>query len=50
MAKGKELLAKKIPAKDIDKMVKSFEKLGATDIKKTKNTDGTFNLEGTFED
>jgi hypothetical protein len=31
-------------------MVKAFEKLGATNIKKTQNPDGTFNLEGTFPD
>ena len=46
----KELLAKNVPAEDIDEMVKSFEKLGATNIKKTKNADGTFNLEGSFPD
>ena len=46
---AKELLAKKVPAKEVDKTVKAFEKLGAT-VTKTKNADGTFNIEGSFED
>jgi hypothetical protein len=45
---AKQLLAKNVPAAEIDEMVKAFEKLGATDVKKTANADGTFNLEGTF--
>jgi hypothetical protein len=50
MADNKELLAKNVPADEIDDMEKSFKKLGATNIKRTENPDGTFNLEGTFPD
>jgi hypothetical protein len=45
-----ELLAKNVPADEIEDMKKAFEKLGATNIKATKNADGTFNLEGSFPD
>lgn len=47
---GKELHGKKVPANEVDKVVKTFEKLGATNIKKTRNPDGTFEIEGTFDD
>jgi hypothetical protein len=47
---SKELLAKKVPADEVDEMEAAFKKLGATDIKKVKQPDGTFNLEGTFPD
>jgi hypothetical protein len=47
---AKELLAKNVPADEIDDMVKAFSALGATNIKKIKNADGSFNLEGTFPD
>jgi hypothetical protein len=50
IAVAKELLAKNVPEDEIDEMVKAFEKLGATEVKKVENEDGTFDLEGTFPD
>jgi hypothetical protein len=47
MAK-KVVLTKNIPKEDIEEMERVLRELGATDIKKEKNDDGTFNLEGTF--
>jgi hypothetical protein len=47
---AKVLLAKNVPADEVDDVQKTFENLGATNIKKTENADGTFNLEGTFAD
>jgi hypothetical protein len=49
MAK-KVVLAKHVPANEVDEMEAAFTALGATDIKKEKQADGTFNLEGTFPD
>lgn len=50
MAKPKQILLKNIPADEIEEMIEAIEKLGATDITKKKNADGTFNLQGTFPD
>jgi hypothetical protein len=47
---AKVLLAKNVPADEVDEMEATFKQLGATDIKREKQTDGTFNLEGTFAD
>ncbi|MGH6709245.1 MAG: hypothetical protein ACREEK_09770 [Bradyrhizobium sp.] len=49
MAK-KKVLAKRIPKDEVKDIEDAFEALGATDIKKVKQADGTFNLEGTFPD
>jgi hypothetical protein len=46
----KELLVKNVPADLVDRKVKAFSILGATNIKKVKNPDGTYNIEGTFPD
>ena len=50
MAEPKKLLAKNVLAEDVKDMIEAFKKLGATDITKTENPDGTFNLEGKFPD
>ena len=47
---AKQLLATEIPADEIDNVEEVFKALGATDIKKEKLPDGTFNLEGNFPD
>jgi hypothetical protein len=47
---AKQLLAKEVPAEDVDEVEQAFQALGATDIKKEKQDDGTFNLEATFPD
>jgi hypothetical protein len=47
---AKQLLAKNVPADEVDQLEQAFQALGATDIKKEKQTDGTFNLEGNFPD
>jgi hypothetical protein len=44
------VLTKNIPANELKRMKEIFTKLGATDIKEEKNADGTFNLEGAFDD
>jgi hypothetical protein len=46
----KVVLAKHVPANEVEEMEQAFEALGATDIKKEKQADGTFNLEGNFPD
>jgi hypothetical protein len=47
---AKQLLAKEVPADEVDELEKAFKALGATDIKKEKQADGTYNLEGNFPD
>jgi hypothetical protein len=47
---AKQLLAKNVPADEVDQVEATFQALGATDIKKEKQPDGTFNLEGNFPD
>jgi hypothetical protein len=47
---AKQLLATEIPADEIDDVEATFKALGATDIKKEKQLDGTYNLEGNFPD
>jgi hypothetical protein len=46
----KQVLAKHVPKEEVEEMEKAFEALGATEIKKVKQTDGTYNLEGNFPD
>ena len=46
---AKVLLAKEVPADEVDEIVEAFEVLGAT-VKKEKQPDGSFNVEGTFPD
>ncbi|WP_158228729.1 hypothetical protein [Bradyrhizobium sp. Y36] len=46
----KQLLAKNIPADEIDDVEEAFKALGATELKKDKQPNGTYNLEGTFPD
>jgi len=45
---AKVLLAKNGPAEEVDEIIAAFEKLGATDIKKEEQADGSFNVEATF--
>ena len=45
---AKPFTIKNIPADEIDAMTAAMVKLGATGVKKTKNDDGTYNLDGTF--
>ena len=47
---AKQLLAKNIPADEVNDLEAAFRELGATNVTKVKNPDGTYNLEGTFAD
>jgi len=47
---AKVVVMKNIPANEVADMKQTMEDLGATNIKETKNADGTSTLEGTLAD
>jgi hypothetical protein len=45
---AKQIVATEIPAEDVDDIVTAFQNLGATDITKTQQSDGTYTVQATF--